>query len=106
MLNGLQNTRLAGIKIYYGEILSEIAEYKIDLSIYGQLLACTENVHYNSLICNHFAHEMGHNAVFQIDNLHEIADKTHDKQVKLSVQGRRLFPKEIDFHILWNYHLC
>ena len=49
---------------------------------------------------------MGRNAAFQIDNLHEITEKPHDKQVKLSVQGRRLFPKEIDFHTLWNYDLC
>lgn len=102
----LQKARLAGIKTYYGEILSEMAEYTIEFSIYGQLIACTENIHYNALICNHFAHEMGRNSVFQLDNLEEAKVKAHDKQVKQTVQGRRLFPDEIDYQILWNYHLC
>ncbi len=55
----LRQARLAGIKVYYGEILSEAAEQELELNEYGTLFAATDNDAYNSLVCSRFAAELG-----------------------------------------------
>lgn len=62
----LRAARLAGIKVYYGQILSEASEEKLEFNDYGYLLAATDNDAYNALVCKHFAAEMGRNHVFQL----------------------------------------
>lgn len=62
----LQPVRLAGISFYYGEILSDEAEFAIDHGGYGALLAATDNHAYNTLICSAFARDFGHERVWQV----------------------------------------
>lgn len=61
----LRDFRAQDIPVYYGEILSEDAEYDIDFNVYSDLLALTDNDDYNALVCADFAPEMGRGHVFQ-----------------------------------------
>lgn len=62
----LSEARLAGVPVYYGEILSERAEASLELTDVGILLAATPNDAYNALVCTNFSRELGHDNVFQL----------------------------------------
>jgi len=62
----LRAARLAGHRIYYGEIISELAEASLDTTEIGYVFAVTENDAYNALVCMRFAHELGRASVFQL----------------------------------------
>jgi hypothetical protein len=64
--NELSNARAAGIPTHYGEILSETAEFSLDLVGYGTLLAATDNDAYNTLVLKDYAFDFGRQNVFQI----------------------------------------
>ncbi len=64
--NHLREARYQGIDVYYGEILSELAEHHMDLNRYGYLIAATDNDDYNALLCTDFGPEFGRGNVFQI----------------------------------------
>ena len=62
----LRPARLAGIPVYFGEILSESAEENLELHAMGYLLAATDNDAYNALVCTRFAPELQRARVFQL----------------------------------------
>ena len=62
----LRAARLAGIPVYFGELLSEHAETSLELGEMGSLLAATSNDAYNALVCAHYAPELGRQRVFQL----------------------------------------
>lgn len=62
----LSNARLAGVPVYYGEILSESTEAALDLYDVGVVLAATGNDAYNALVCTAFAPSIGRGLVFQL----------------------------------------
>jgi NhaP-type Na+/H+ or K+/H+ antiporter len=62
----LRAARLAGVPVWYGELLSEEAETSLETAGLGSLLAATGNDAYNALVCAHFAPEMGRQRVFQL----------------------------------------
>lgn len=62
----LQEPRYLGLDVYYGEILSEVAEHHVDLDRFGYLIAATDNDDYNALLCTDFGPEFGRSNVFQV----------------------------------------
>ncbi len=64
--NHLGAARRDGVPVYYGEILSEAAEHRLDMSQYAILIAATDNDAYNALVCTDLAPEMGRSNVFQL----------------------------------------
>lgn len=62
----LRPARLAGIPVYYGELLSEQAETSLELGEMGNLLATTSNDAYNALACAQYAPDLGRQRVFQL----------------------------------------
>jgi NhaP-type Na+/H+ or K+/H+ antiporter len=62
----IRAARLSGLRVYYGDILSEASEQRLEFNDYGYLLAATANDAYNAHVCSHFASEMGRNHVFQL----------------------------------------
>ena len=81
----LRPARLAGVKVYYGEILSEASEQQLELSDYGYLFAATDNDAYNALVCSHFATEMGRNRVFQLPDTS--VEEPDPKRLPRTVRG-------------------
>lgn len=80
----LRAARLAGIKVYYGQILSEASEEQLEFNDYGYLLAATDNDAYNALVCSHFAAEMGRNHVFQLP---DASEETDPKRLSRTLRG-------------------
>jgi NhaP-type Na+/H+ or K+/H+ antiporter len=81
----LRAARLAGIDVFYGEILSEASEREIEFNDYGILLAVTDNDAYNTLVCSRSAAGFGHHRVFQ---LAEVAgDESDPKRLPRTVRG-------------------
>ena len=62
----LRAARSEGIETYYGDILAEVAEHRLDLVSYATLLAATDNDAYNTLVATDMAHHFGRDAVYQL----------------------------------------
>ena len=62
----LRGARLDGHATFYGEVLSENADYTLDHSAFNHLIAATPNDAYNALVCVEFAPELGRHRVFQV----------------------------------------
>ncbi len=82
----LKQARLSNVPVYYGEILSEEAEYNMELHRYGALLAATDNDAYNFLLCNTYAPLLGREHVFQMSAGSE--GDAERKKVATTLQGR------------------
>ena len=82
---------------YYGEILSEAAEHRIDLDRFGYIVAATENDAYNALICTDFGPEFGRNNVFQLGRTDD-GDDPHALPPTLG--GRMLFQSGNSYYAL------
>ncbi|QPZ90731.1 cation:proton antiporter [Thioclava electrotropha] len=58
--------RANGLKTFYGDILGEAAEDKVELMAYSTLLAATDNDAYNTLVATDLAPELGRDKVWQV----------------------------------------
>jgi NhaP-type Na+/H+ or K+/H+ antiporter len=67
----LIRARTNGIATWYGDILSEAAEDKIERISFGTVLAATDNDAYNTLVATDLAPEIGREAVWQVGRLKE-----------------------------------
>ncbi|MEM1086659.1 MAG: sodium:proton antiporter [Pseudomonadota bacterium] len=84
----LRPAREAGIDVFLGEVLSEDAEIKLDHARFSTVAALSTNDSYNSLVCSHFAPELGRHMVHQL-SLSE-AEESDDKVAGLNARGRTL----------------
>ncbi|MDK3016340.1 cation:proton antiporter [Pseudodonghicola flavimaris] len=62
----LRGARNAGLQTFYGDILSESAEFGLDLIGYDRIVALSENDAYNTLVTTDLAPEYGRANVFQL----------------------------------------
>ncbi|MEA3639402.1 MAG: sodium:proton antiporter [Lamprobacter sp.] len=92
----LRGARLAGVPIYFGELLSEHAEYALELGAYGNLLAVSNNDAYNALVCAHFAPELGTQKVFQLAS----GDTSETRRPSPAARGRTAFSSEVQYEDL------
>lgn len=83
----LRRAREAGVKVYHGEILSETAEHTLDLSLYGAVLAATDNDGYNALVGTDLGPEFGRGQVFQVGR----SDESDGKVALPASLGGRAF---------------
>jgi NhaP-type Na+/H+ or K+/H+ antiporter len=65
----LREARLNGHEIFYGEVLSEAADWRLEPSRFAALVAASSNDAYNALVCIDYAPEMGRSRVFQLSGL-------------------------------------
>ena len=90
----LRAARLAGHDIYYGEVLSETADWRLEPSRFASLVAVTPNDAYNALVCIEYAPELGRSHVFQLsgfDGPVESARVDDDPQaIAFTARGRTL----------------
>ncbi|MEL8054764.1 MAG: sodium:proton antiporter, partial [Pseudomonadota bacterium] len=84
----LRPAREAGVDVFLGEVLSEDAEIKLDHARFSTVAALSTNDSYNSLVCSHFAPELGRHMVHQL-SLSE-AEESDDKVAGLNARGRTL----------------
>jgi NhaP-type Na+/H+ or K+/H+ antiporter len=101
--HSLKPARLAGIPVYYGEILSEQAEQSLETAPVVTLLAATDNDAYNALVCNAFASELGRNRVFQLPMAE--SEELDPRGLTHTIHGRIAFhPEEAYWENLWTRH--
>lgn len=83
----LRGARNAGLTTFYGDILSETAEFKLDLIGYDTVIAATDNDAYNTLVATDLAPEYGRANVFQ---LRRDARETRRHALPITLGGKRL----------------
>jgi NhaP-type Na+/H+ or K+/H+ antiporter len=63
----LRRAREAGLPVFYGDILSEAAEHRVEMVRYATVIAATANDAYNTLVATDLASEFGREHVFQVN---------------------------------------
>ncbi|MEM9172187.1 MAG: sodium:proton antiporter [Pseudomonadota bacterium] len=101
--HALRDARLAGVPVFYGEILSEFAEETVELAHVRTLLAATSNDAYNALVCMSIAPEVGQDRVFQLAM--GKGDDEDPKAVARGMRGNIAFDKDALFEKLWRNHV-
>ncbi|CAN5843568.1 sodium:proton antiporter [soil metagenome] len=94
----LRPLRMAGIAVYYGEILSEHAEHELETQHLGQLLCATDNDFYNALVCKSWGHEFGYHRAFQLAT-HQERDP-EARRMTVQQRGRIAFDPSADYETL------
>lgn len=101
--HNLRPARLAGIPVFYGEILSEFAEESVELAHIRTVLAATSNDAYNALVCTALAPEIGQQRVLQLA-LGGIDPEEDPKALARPRRGQLAFHPDAYFELLWrNY---
>jgi hypothetical protein len=98
--HNLREARLAGIPVFYGEILSEFAEESVELAHVRTVLAATRNDAYNALVCTALAPEIGQRHVLQL----AMGSGDSEEDPKALARPRRggvAFDAEADYESLW-----
>jgi hypothetical protein len=99
----LRPARLAGLKVFYGEILSEFADESVELGHVGAVLAATDNDAYNALVCTALAPDIGRDRVFQLPM--GPGGDDDPKGVALSLKGQMAFGEEAEYENLWRLYV-
>ncbi|RKQ69791.1 sodium/proton antiporter (CPA1 family) [Litorimonas taeanensis] len=94
----LRGARLEGHTTFYGEVLSENADYSLDHSAFTSLIAATPNDAYNSLVCVEFAPELGRHRVFQVPGSDN--DESDSDTIAFTSRGRTLTSRGRSFDSL------
>ena len=88
--------RMAGLKTYFGNVVSEHADRHLDLVGLGQLFAMSQRPALNALACQRYKAEFGANRVFSLTTSEE---KVSSEKLLIAEQivGKRLFGKDVTF---------
>ncbi len=94
----LRGARLEGFAVFYGEVLSENADHRLDHSAFSYLIAAGPNDAYNSLVCVEFAPELGRHRVFQVSG--QDNDDADSGAIMYTARGRTLATHGRSFDVL------
>ena len=95
----LRGARLEGHDTFYGEVLSEKADYSLDHSAFNILIAASPNEAYNALVCVEFAPELGRHRVFQVGE-RENSEDDDSAGIAFTSRGRTLTSRGRSFDAL------
>ncbi len=98
----LRPARQADIPVYYGEILSEVTEHRLDFNRFGVLLALSENESYNALVCTDLGPELGRAQVYQANERRGGADEW--RGLSYSLRGRSFLQSGVTLDELIRRH--
>jgi len=99
----LRPARLAGVRVLYGEVLSDQIQQSLELNEIACLLAATSNDAYNALVCNNFAATLEHDRVFQLP-MYAADESNEAKLVARPLRGRPAFHENAQYEELWRRH--
>ncbi|MBL4853783.1 MAG: sodium:proton antiporter [Robiginitomaculum sp.] len=94
----LRGARLEGFAVFYGEVLSENADHRLDHTAFSHLVAATPNDAYNSLVCVEFAPELGRHRVFQVSG--QDTEDADSGAIMYTARGRTLATHGRSFDVL------
>lgn len=84
----LRPAREAGLETFFGEVLSEEAEVRLDHARFETVIALTANEPYNALVCGHFAPELGRHKVYQLSA--QDGEEDDPRTLGMGARGRTL----------------
>ena len=99
----LRAARLAGVRVLYGEVLSDQFQQSLELNEIACLLAATSNDAYNALVCSHFTNILEHDRVFQLP-MYAAEDDNDHKAVARPLRGQPAFHERAQYEELWRHH--
>ncbi len=94
----LKAARMAGIEVFYGEVLSERAEETLETQHLNHLLCATENDFYNALVCKAQGRRFGHHRTLQLATHQESSHES--KRLTLQQRGYIAFDTVADYETL------
>lgn len=92
----ISQAKLEGLKGYYGSLLSEASEHRMDLSAMGRLAALTRNDQANALAAVHSIERFGRARVFQLAPA-EGSRGAMATEVPSHLRGRVLFSSDVTY---------
>ncbi len=98
----LKPARDAGLETYFGEVLSEEAELRLDHARFDTAIALSANEPYNALVAGHFAPELGRHKVYQLSSQEN--DEEDPKGISLGARGRTLIKRGRSYDTLLRDH--
>ena len=102
--DSLRTARMAGIRTFYGNPMSDHAERTLDLAGIGRLFAVSRNAELNRLACAYFSRDFGRREVFALPVSLEEGDSSNGKHTpSMEMAGRRLFAEDISLSKLLSY---
>lgn len=99
----LRTARLAGVRVLYGEVLSETVQQSLELNEIACMIAATSNDAYNALCCSHFVNSLEHDRVFQLP-MYDADENNDAKVVARPLRGRPAFSDHAQYEELWRRH--
>jgi len=81
----LREPRLAGIPVYFGQVLSESVDERLEFNEADCVFAATGSDSYNSLVCSNYAGEFGRTRVFQLPSAD--MDQHESRQLSHTIRG-------------------
>jgi len=87
----LRPARESGLETFFGEVLSEDAELRLDHARFETAIALTANEPYNALVCGHFAPELGRHKVFQLSS--QEGEEEDTRALGVGSRGRTLIKR-------------
>lgn len=98
----LRPAREAGLNTFFGEVLSEEAEVRLDHSAFDQVIGMSANEPYNALVTGHFAPELGRHRVFQLSS--QEGEEEDPRAIGMGVRGRTLIRRGRSYDSLIRDH--
>jgi len=98
----LKPAREAGLETFFGEVLSEDAEVRLDHSRFESAIALSANEPYNALVSGHFAPELGRHRVFQLSS--QDSEDEDPRSIGMSARGRTLIKRGRSYDALIRDH--
>ena len=104
----LRKARSLGIETFFGDVLSETAEQKIENAHYARLVAVSDNDAYNTLVATDLGPEYGRDNVFQLQR--ENAEATRNSLPaslggRIFAQGKTYEELETNFRAGWEFRV-
>lgn len=92
----LRSAREAGIDTFYGDILSEAAEERVEFVAYEKLICASDNDAHNTLVATDLAPEFGRENIFQIKR---VRDTSSRHTLPATLGGRALGADETFYEV-------
>lgn len=93
----VKEARMAGLDVYYGNLISEHANTNLDLIGYGKFLALTPDREVNHLACTHFGLEFGKPSVYCVSTDSKKAKPSEKRDVLHHYRGFTLFDEKTTY---------
>ncbi|MFT7144582.1 MAG: NhaP-type Na+/H+ or K+/H+ antiporter [Alphaproteobacteria bacterium] len=95
----LRPIRVGNIPTYYGETLSDETEHNLEFNQFSYLLALTDSVAYNALVCAKYVHEFGRDNVAQLARENEDENEGENDPATYShtLRGKTLVGEQMSF---------